>query len=227
MKILKTKADIKEFLLALGWQWPKEFDYAVVSPDMKVVYLSYTKPKRINKEWKDIKATDLLDLNGQVVSATGHHTCIFHYSEYGPRVLVEDTVPFDLKVARAYVNKVKSSKERGLAFELSLQFFLDLFKSPVCAYTGIKLTIPNEGIQKPTDLTLERIDPLVGYTETNTIVVSQYANSVKATLDSFLHSKLSDEAKRKILSQALYRVNKRIKHEKADNAGANGPVNVG
>jgi len=216
MKLVRTKKDILGYLEQLGFKWPVGYTHATVSSTLDKVFLFTKKPERVDGEWKNPLMEVVLDRNGSTFSVVGHHSTTIHTIEYKHKVLEEGSISFDLKVAKSYVNKSKSSAERGLTFSLSLDFFVNLFKDPVCAYTGVELSIPTDSALKPLDLTLERIDPLVGYTESNTIVVSRHANSTKAILDSFLHSDLPDEAKRKILSQALYRVNKRIKGSKVN-----------
>jgi len=229
MKHLKKKADILAHLSVLGFVWPLSYKFATVSQCIDTVYLYKNKPLQKGAIWTGYDKLVVLDTTLNPCKAEGYHSSILNISEYKIRGNAEalTQVEQDKNLARGYLSKITSSEARGLVFELSLDFFKDLVRSPVCAYTGLPIGKAIDGVPQPYDLTIERIDPLVGYTESNTIAVARFANEAKARLDEFLHSSLSDEAKRKILSQALYRVNKRIKNGKADTAGADVPVDVG
>lgn len=229
MKHLKKKADILTHLSVLGFVWPLGYKFATVSQCMSKVYLYKNKPTEKGAVWKGYDHVVELDTTANPCKAEGYHSSILVISEYKNRGNANSLsqVEQDKNLAKGYINKIASSEARGLVFELSLDFFKNLVKSTVCAYTGLPISKGIDGVHHPYDLTIERVDPLVGYIESNTVAVARIANESKARLDEFLHSSLDDETKRKILSQALYRVNKRIKNEKADGAGADGPVNVG
>lgn len=226
MKHLKKKADILTHLSVLGFVWPLGYKFATVSQCMSKVYLYKNKPTEKGAVWKGYDHVVELDTTSNPCKAEGYHSSILVISEYKFRgnVGALSQVEQDKNLARGYLNKITSSEARGLVFELSLDFFKNLVKSTVCAYTGLPIGRGVDGAPAAYDLTIERIDPLVGYTESNTVAVARVANEAKARLDEFLHSSLTDETKRKILSQALYRVQKRIKHEKSSGNGADAPV---
>jgi hypothetical protein len=89
------------------------------------------------------------------------------------------------KIARAYLRKIQSAKDRGITFKLSLLSFSNLMKAKRCAYTHILLTEPvsvKSGQKAPvrgTDRTLERIDNSKGYEKGNVIAVCHGANELK------------------------------------------------
>ncbi len=91
----------------------------------------------------------------------------------------------DEGLARAYLNKSRSSKDRGIQFTLSLLSFANLMRSKKCAYTGILLTDPVKGkkgkgvVSRGTDRTIERLDNTKGYEKGNVIAVCYAANTLK------------------------------------------------
>lgn len=226
MKHLKKKVDILSHLSVLGFVWPLGYRFATVSQCMSKVYLYKNKPLQKGSVWKGYNLLVELDTTLNPCKAEGYHSSILNISEYKTRGNAESLsqVDQDKNLARGYLNKIASSEARGLVFELSLDFFKNLVRSSVCAYTGLPIGKGIDGAPAEYDLTIERIDPLVGYIESNTVAVARVANEAKARLDEFLHSSLPDEVKRKILSQALYRIQKRIKNEKASDNGADAPV---
>lgn len=89
----------------------------------------------------------------------------------------ERNVRHDLMVARKYVDKKKHTK---FPFDITLEEFQELYKSPTCSYTGKPLV----------DSTIERINPFLGYVHGNVTIVNDKANSIKAALDSFVKNSL-------------------------------------
>lgn len=92
------------------------------------------------------------------------------------------------QLTKMYASKKQSCKARKISFKLSKEEYKELMLSPVCAYTGIELTINNTGTnaRKATDVTLERVNCEQGYTVDNTIAVCHAANSAKAVFDGML-----------------------------------------
>lgn len=88
-------------------------------------------------------------------------------------------------IARAYLNKSQSSKDRKISFTLSLLSFSNLMKAKRCAYTNILLTEPIKGKRgqtvhpRGTDRTLERVDNTKGYEKGNVVAVCHAANELK------------------------------------------------
>lgn len=90
----------------------------------------------------------------------------------------------DLDIAKGYLNKAQSAKDRDLDFELSFSFYKRCLNKKRCYYTN-KLMDRSSKELAPT---LERLDPKIGYTESNTVVVCKLANSIKSVWE---HSDIS------------------------------------
>lgn len=86
---------------------------------------------------------------------------------------------FDAYVARRYISKFSSAKNRGIAFELSFAEFKRLMTAKRCHYTGISMTSVKDNTPVFSDRTLERIDSSEGYTKQNTVVCCHGMNSLK------------------------------------------------
>lgn len=78
--------------------------------------------------------------------------------------------------AKKYRNKIASSKQRGIDFDLTLEEFKVYWSLPngVCDYTGVPFQV--KGHNAPS---LERIDKHKGYTVDNCCMVTVRANSLK------------------------------------------------
>jgi hypothetical protein len=85
----------------------------------------------------------------------------------------------DIAIAKGYINKAQSAKDRGLEFKLSFTFYKRCLLKKKCQYTSI-LFDWNNPLLKPT---LERVDASKGYTSDNVVVVCQIINSLKSTID--------------------------------------------
>jgi len=129
----------------------------------------------------------------------------------------KEDVNLDILTARRYTSKENSARKKNIPFSLSFGFTRELVNACKCAYTGVCLTLSDN---RDSSLTFERIDPLDGYSESNTVTVSAAVNHLKgSTLDVFLHDKtLSDEIKLRILNKIVYRLRKRIETKKKDTA---------
>jgi hypothetical protein len=78
-----------------------------------------------------------------------------------------------------------SSKARGIAFNLTLTQVKNMLRAKKCQYTGIDLThVAKGGIQSPTDVTIERIDPSCPYETGNVCAISFAANQAKSMFDA-------------------------------------------
>lgn len=85
----------------------------------------------------------------------------------------------DIALAEYYILKVKSSKKRGIPFELTLSEFKQLLKKKRCHYTReVLIHQPN---QRNT-YTLDRIDNKLGYTKANTVPCARWVNQMKNEL---------------------------------------------
>lgn len=86
-------------------------------------------------------------------------------------------VPFDVMVSTLYLKKVLQCKERGIEFSLTLPEFSNLYKRKRCHYSGAEMTL--DGAMR---VTIDRIDPSVGYVSGNVVSCSAAANSLKNQL---------------------------------------------
>lgn len=118
-------------------------------------------------------------------------------------------VRHDLNIANGYVSKYNSSKSRGIEFLLSLDTFSELVETEICAYTGKTMKHEGGGGDR---LTLERVNPFLGYIEGNVVAVTSAANTEKSKLDDFLKSNdIPIEMKIKLLRKATYILEKKLK----------------
>lgn len=105
----------------------------------------------------------------------------------------------------AYQTKVKSCEERGLEWRITFNQFVELMTVEKCAYTGTVFP-------KDHGRSIERVNPKVGYTMENVVIVTARANSQKAQLDQFIHDDhIPAEMKIKLLRKALYQMEKTTK----------------
>ena len=89
-------------------------------------------------------------------------------------------------IAIKFLNKIKTSKQRGINFELTLGQFKRLMNTKTCHYSGIELY---KG--KPRDeenpsfnsMTIDRIDNTIGYTKDNSVVAAYGINQIKGELE--------------------------------------------
>ena len=93
---------------------------------------------------------------------------------------------FDILVAKKYMNKVSSSRNRNIEFKLTLSEFRQILSKKRCAYTGIALTLHSGENVSPvnSDLTIERIDNSIGYVKGNCIAVCAAANGIKSVFET-------------------------------------------
>ena len=95
-------------------------------------------------------------------------------------------IEFDKYVATYYCNKIQSSKDRNIAFNLTLNQVKNMLRAKVCPYTGLKLT--HRGCNAPrarhTDVTIDRMDSSKPYETGNVIACSKKANDAKSAFES-------------------------------------------
>ena len=113
-------------------------------------------------------------------------------------------------IAKSYINKIRSSQDRNIPFELGIVEYTEILGGTVCSYTGELFDFNNPN-KVPS---LERINPLEGYTSSNTILVTKEANAAKCNFDIFIHNdKLTTEQKIRIMNRVIYRLKKQLKNE--------------
>jgi hypothetical protein len=96
-------------------------------------------------------------------------------------------IEFDKYVARYYVNKLQQCKDRKIEFKLTLVQVKNMLRAKRCQLTGIELThnmMYCSGSQRPTDVTIDRIDCDKPYETGNVIAVAHIANSLKAAFEN-------------------------------------------
>ena len=119
----------------------------------------------------------------------------------------KNQLEFDAGVAAYYQGKLSSCKDRKIQFELTLMECHALLSAKICHYTGKEFEQKGPGC-----LTLERINPEIGYTPENTIAVRSAANHQKSNLDAFIKgTEIPDEMKIKLLRKATYQIEKKLK----------------
>ncbi|AFC22095.1 putative anti-sigma factor Srd [Cronobacter phage vB_CsaP_GAP52] len=100
--------------------------------------------------------------------------------------------------------KIKNAGKRNILFDFTLAQFQRLFKQGTCAYSG-------EEFDGTGDMTIERLDPLVGYTHGNCVIVRDKLNVMRKPLDEFLReARIPDEQKVTMLELALKVAKKRV-----------------
>ena len=82
----------------------------------------------------------------------------------------------EVELCQKYLNKARSSDNRGIEFTLSFADYKRLKARKRCQYTGLPLT--------ENSLTLERIDHELGYTKSNTTVCHTILNTIKGTIEN-------------------------------------------
>lgn len=88
-------------------------------------------------------------------------------------------LPLDLVVGKKYVQLYESAIRRGKEFNLTHSDVRKLMTRKTCAYTGVSLTCGTTSGPKPTDRTIDRLDPSKGYVKGNVFAVSHQANQLK------------------------------------------------
>jgi len=88
----------------------------------------------------------------------------------------------DLSIAKMYVNKAQSAKDRGLDFTISFLEYKRLLLRKRCAYTGERFS--NVYDDKWRSRSLERIDNKYGYISGNVTVVCHGINQFKSVIEN-------------------------------------------
>lgn len=83
----------------------------------------------------------------------------------------------DFAVAKRYVQLAHRAARRDKIFTLSFSFFKKLLKRKTCFYTGIPF---DDDVHKAS---VERVDNEKGYTPDNVVLVSEFYNMWKGSID--------------------------------------------
>lgn len=112
----------------------------------------------------------------------------------------------DARVAKYLLNKITSSRDRQIPFELTFIEVKNLMQTERCYYTGITLTMTQPGqAQKLTDFTIDRIDNNLGYVTGNVVACCHAANSFKGMIEGMTDT-LSLEQKASILMVTVMKI---------------------
>jgi len=123
-----------------------------------------------------------------------------------------NAVQSDLRIAELYLQKSRNSKSANQSFALTYIEFYRLMATPVCAYSGKTFSMDP---QSQYSMSMERVNPQIGYTPENTIAVTKAANSEKARLDAFIKGEeIPLEMKIKLMYKAIYQMQKQLKIKK-------------
>ena len=87
----------------------------------------------------------------------------------------------DLELARIYVAKAASAKDRGIEFTMSFTCFKNLMRAKRCYYTK-ELFVNDKGHHRKR--TIDRIDNKKGYVHGNVVACSNKINAIKNTWES-------------------------------------------
>lgn len=89
----------------------------------------------------------------------------------------------DEAVARKFIKMAGSASKRGIENKLTLAHVRRLLKRKTCFYTGVTMTEPaNDGSVNNSDRTFDRIDASKGYTDSNVVACTHFANHLKNLL---------------------------------------------
>lgn len=84
--------------------------------------------------------------------------------------------------ATLYQGSLSSSRKRNLTHEITQQDILDLWENQngLCYWLGIPMSQENRGTRVLDKVSLERIDPTVGYIKENVVLATTFANLGKS-----------------------------------------------
>jgi len=90
----------------------------------------------------------------------------------------------DYEIAKKYINKIRKCKSSGMTFTLSFFDFKRLITANRCKYTGVELTNSGLDVLLATDVTIDRVDNLIGYVPGNVVACCHGYNTFKAGLEN-------------------------------------------
>ena len=90
----------------------------------------------------------------------------------------------NIMFGRALANSRKRALKKGISFELDKPYIIELFNNQngKCFYSGVKLNIVKESenmMHDPLKMTLDCIDPSLGYTKDNVVWCAYCVNAFK------------------------------------------------
>lgn len=231
---IKTKSDFMNTLVQANIL-PEKGEMLVQARD-GWIYAAKHEPVRSEDGWKMSYVGEELRPVGQVPVFLGWHCAMITYGEMqiflnkiehrkAEKVATKReavnrnyhpvTGNFDLFLAKGYVNKSKDAEARKLAFNLDFDDWRDIYSTTHCPVTGREMLIGvrKDGIPCPDDLlTIERLNPRLGYVKGNVVAMSYIANNAKSAIDHFVHlGTVTDAEKVRLLRKSLYQLEKEMK----------------
>ena len=82
----------------------------------------------------------------------------------------------DITLSKKHQQLYDSAKSRDIYFDLSLRHLRKMMSRKTCFYTGVRF---DDVQHKPS---IERVDSTKGYTDDNTVIVSESINKAKSNL---------------------------------------------
>lgn len=225
---IKTKTDFINALVQAGI-FPEDGEMLVQNRGGSIFACKH-QPERTETGWKTVYIGNELRPMGWVPMFLGWHCTTVTLGEMtaflgkvgGEKVKTEKPAAyhqpcanFDLFLAKGFINKAKNADDRKLDFNLDLDDWKAIYSTTHCPVTGREMLVGTrkDGVPCPDDLlTVERLNPRLGYVKGNVVAMSYVANNAKSTIDTFLHSpQLTDAAKLKVLRKAIYQLEKEMK----------------
>lgn len=228
---IKTKSDFLNAIVQAKF-FPEHGEY-IVQNHSGSVYACPSYPARAGLGWTNQVGDKPLRLLGTLPLFLGWHTTTITYGDVNaflhkighkkhnfdivksPANYVKPSGHFDVFLAKGYINKAKNAEDRKLDFNLDLNDWREIFTTPFCPVTGRKLLVGTrkDGVPCPDDLlTVERLNPRLGYVKGNVVAMSYVANNAKSHLDQFVHlTNITDAEKVKLLRKSLYQLEKEMK----------------
>lgn len=228
---IKTKSDFLNALVQAKI-FPEKGEMLVQDRD-GFIYASKHQPVRSENGWKMSYVGEELRPMGKIVVFLGWHCATVTHGEMNVflnkmgtnKQAVMNTLAyhrppenFDLFLAKGYVNKSKDAEARKLDFNLDFEDWRAIYATKHCPVTGREMIIGirKEGVPCPDDLlTIERLNPRLGYVKGNVVAMSYIANNAKSQIDQFVHlGTVTDAEKVKLLRKSLYQLEKELKNGK-------------
>ncbi|MGL4999281.1 MAG: hypothetical protein ACRC5T_09960 [Cetobacterium sp.] len=231
---IKTKSDFMNSLVQAGI-FPEKGEMLVQSRNGSV-YAARHQPERTEDGWKMTYVGEELRLVGHIPVFLGWHCAFITHGEMNiflnkiehrkaekvvsKREAVNQNYHrvagnLDLFLAKGYINKAKNADDRKLDFNLDFDDWRNIYATKYCPVTGRKLLVGvrKDGVPCPDDLlTVERLNPRLGYVKGNVVAMSYVANNAKSQLDQFVHlTNITDAEKVKLLRKSLYQLEKEMK----------------
>jgi hypothetical protein len=103
-------------------------------------------------------------------------------------------------VARKFLQLRDSAIKRDKEFDLTLSTVRNLLRRKTCFYTGLRVG-SYEDPMHPNQLTIDRVDPSLGYVKGNVVVCSHLANQFKSKIEHDFTNHIPREKVLKILNK--------------------------